>query len=87
MADKKEQIEKTEKAVNNFLALVGYASWVCSTIEEKLNESIKVALGTDLNRTMIVLPRSDIRKKIDILRKLLKERDYPKTKLSRAIRV
>jgi hypothetical protein len=78
-----EILKAQEKAINEFFALVGFISWFASTIDDKLNDCISLTLGTDIKKTMIVLPESNIRKKIAILMKLLKNRAYSAPKLKK----
>lgn len=78
--------EEMEKSVNDFFATIGHITWFASNIENKLHDCIRIALGADFKKTMIVLPISDIRKKIKILGDLLKENKYPSDKCERIIK-
>jgi hypothetical protein len=71
-----EQTEKIEAEINKFLAVIGYIAWITSAIDDKLNDCVRVVLGTDIKRTMIVLPKSSLHTKLRILTELLKNQNF-----------
>jgi len=67
-----EQTEKIEAKISKYLAANGYIAWITNAIDDKLNDCVRLVLGTDIRRTMIVLPKSSLHTKFRILTELLK---------------
>jgi len=76
-----EQTEKIEAEISKFLAAIGYIAWITSAIDDKLNDCVRLALGTDIRRTMIVIPKSSLHTKLMILTELLKNQKFPVQRL------
>jgi hypothetical protein len=79
MAKDEKSAELTEdrnyKLVREFLAEVGDCAWSWNVIEEILDKSIAVISGMDCKMTKAFLPNANVRRKIEIFKKLIVMKD------------